>query len=137
MKGFVLQRCFLQVIPQVYNPRKTRVFSFIRLMWQIFKHILISLSSPSSCLSQTQIDFHSKPYQFQVQISAKSLQRYVILQSFHSFLRLCRKFFLGYFIWGFCKKGWVYWFWSKFLQIFYWALSQLSCFLCVSPMWQF
>ena len=82
----VLQWCF-SWLP---NPRKMCVFSFIRQMWQFFKHSLF----PSPCLSRTPLNpkliFTQTPSFFK----QKSLQNHFkicfLKHYFHLCLRFCR-----------------------------------------------
>ena len=101
------------------NPRKTRVFSFIRQMWQIFK----SFSFPSLRLSRT--PFNPKPFFTQTSsFSSKNLckitSRYVFLNIFFMFSKIMQKFKLGFKNWGFSKIGlgflvFVKFFWNLWL----------------------
>ena len=68
VKVFVLQWCFSWVISWLSNPRKTHVFSFIGLMWQIFKTLSISLSLPHLNRSQPKSVFHSNPIFFKLNL---------------------------------------------------------------------
>ena len=83
-KASGLQWCFLQLILRLSNLRKTRVFSFIRLMWQCFKHS-ISLALPFLNLSQPKTDFLSKPHHFQAYFLQNQLQG-MFSSTFFSFL---------------------------------------------------
>ena len=70
-KRFCTLDAFSQVTSWVCNPRKMCVFSFKGLMWQIFKHTLVSLIVPFSCLSQSETVFHSKTHYISSSITAK------------------------------------------------------------------
>ena len=104
MKSFVLQWCFSRVISQLSNPRKMRVFSFIGLMWQIFKTLYISLSFPHSNLSQPKTNFQLYPIIFKLDFCKISLNVCFLNILFIFFLEYV-EINLGFLNWGFFEKG--------------------------------
>ena len=101
VKVFVLQWCFSWVI----NPRKTRVFNFIGLMWQIFKTLSISLSLPHSNLFQPKTDFQSIPIIFKLDLCKINLKVCFLNILFIFFPKIMQKLTEGSKIGDFSKKG--------------------------------
>ena len=137
MKSFVLQRYFSQVTSRDGNPWKTRVFRFIGLMWQIFKHIPFSLTLPPSCLSQPKALFQSKT---QSNFKRKPLQIYSkVCHTIFSlyFLRLCRKFLGFSWIRYFRKRVGNLWFCKKNFNFLIWLYPIWFVCVCVGPLWHF
>ena len=93
-KYYILSRAlvvfFSRLISRLSNQRKTRVFSFIRMMWQFFKHSLF----PSHCLSWTSLNpnlfFSQNPIIFKLNFCKINFKVCFLKHSFHFCLRLCR-----------------------------------------------
>ena len=132
----MLQWCFSRLISRLTNPRKTRVFSFIRQMWQFFKHSLFSLALPLSNPSQPKTVTSSKPHNFQANLCKINLKG-MFLTFFSSFpLRLCKNYLRVFLNWGFFENGLGF---LIFNQIFFKILIglcpiSLMC-ICVGPLW--
>ena len=82
-----------------------RVFSFIGLMWQIFKHILFSLFSPPSCLSQPQTNFHSKTLKISSANHFPIISKVCSYTLFSLFPQIMQKISKFYLYWGIFEKG--------------------------------
>ena len=123
----MLQWWFSRVISRLSNLQKSHVFSFIGLMWQIFKTLSISLSLPHLNLSQPKYVFHSNLIFFKLNLYT--------INSKVCFLRL--EIDLGFLNWGFSKKGLGTLFWAKVFQNFEWAMSHLIYVYLCCPLWHF
>ena len=82
-----IQRCF----SRLSNPRKTRVFSFIRLMWQFFKTLYFPRTA-----SLNPNFFSLKTPSYLSLFSAKSTSRYVFLNILFIFFLDYAKINLGF-----------------------------------------
>ena len=130
MKSFMLQWCFSRVILRVSNSQKTLVFSFIQLIWQIFKTLSISLSLPYSNLSQPKSIFHSNPIFFKLNLCTIN-SKVCFLNILFIFSLDYAEINLGILNWGYLKKGLGPLFWEKKFQNFDWAVFHLICvYLC-------
>ena len=112
------------------------VFSFIGLIWQIFKTLSISLSLPHSNLSRPKFVFHSNPIFFKLNLYT--------INSKVCFLNICFIFFLdyaeidlGFLNWGFSKKGLGTLFWAKIFKILIRLCPIWWLCICVGPLWHF
>ena len=122
---------------RVCNLWKTCVFSFIGLMWQIFKTLLSSLPLPHSNLSQTQIDFHSKPMNCKFK-SLQNLFKGMFLNNlFTLFLDYAEKSLGLSWIGDFRKRVGFIDFGQKIFKILIGLCPIWLVCICVGPLWQF
>ena len=121
---------FSWVTSQVCNPRKTRIFNFKGLMWQIFIHTWVASFHLPRASFNPKSYFTKKPNQISKENFFKYVLRYVYTIFSLYFLRLCRKFLGFSWIGYFRKRVGNLWFCDFFFNIFDWALSHLSC-LCL------
>ena len=127
---------FLRVTSQACNLRKTRVFSFKGLMWQIFKHILISSFclpraslKPKTIFTQNPINFKLKLYKIIIKVCPTIFLLFHLdyAENFLGFINLVI-FEKGVGIVGFCQ--------NLFKFLIGLCPICLVC-VCVGPMWQF
>ena len=125
----MLQLCFSRVISWLSNPRKTCVFSFIGLMWQIFKTLSISLSLPHSL--NPNLIFSLNPIIFKLDLCT------INLQSFHFSLRICRNWVRVLELGFFEKKGLGMLILGKIFKILIGLSPIWSDCIYVGPLWHF